>query len=61
MLLSVHHHAYSDVRWRMLLAGLAANEHFAWKVAQVDYQSVDPTVSVCSSVGLTKSARSSSH
>ena len=41
----------------MLLVGLATNEHFAWKVAHVDYQSVAPTVNVCSSVGLTNSAR----
>ena len=43
----------------MLIAGLAANEHFAWKVAHVDHRSVVPTVSVCSSVGLVESARSS--
>ena len=48
-----------DVMWRMLLADLAANEHFAWKTAHVDYRSVTPTVSVCSSVGLVESARSS--
>ena len=43
----------------MLLAGLAANEHFTWKVVHVVYQSMVPTVSVCLSVGLTESARSS--
>ena len=43
----------------MLLAGLAANEHFTWKVAHVDYRNVALTVSVCLSVGLTESARSS--
>ncbi|KAM2968402.1 hypothetical protein FF1_028552 [Malus domestica] len=43
----------------MLLAGLAANEHFAWKVAHVDYRSVTLTMNVCSSMGLIEIARSS--
>ena len=41
----------------MLFAGLAVNEHFAWKVAHVDYRSATPTVNVCSSVGLVETAR----
>ena len=43
----------------MLIAGLAVNKHFAWKVAHVDYRSVTLIVNVCSFVGLVKSARSS--
>ena len=41
----------------MLFAGLTANEHFASKVAHVDYRSVVSTVSLYSSVGLFESAR----
>ena len=43
----------------MLIVGLAANGHFVRKVAYVDYQSMTPTVNVCSSVGLVESTRSS--
>ncbi|KAM1687808.1 hypothetical protein ACFX2K_035739 [Malus domestica] len=45
--------------WIMLFASLAVNECFAWKAVHVDYQSVAPTVNVCSFVGLVESARSS--
>ncbi|KAM2557512.1 hypothetical protein TB2_014625 [Malus domestica] len=41
--------------WKILLAGLVANEYFTWKVVHVDYRSVSSTVSVCSSVGLVRS------
>ena len=44
---------------RILLAGLATNEHFVWKVAHVNYRSMASTVSVYSSVGLIESACSS--
>ncbi|KAM2774141.1 hypothetical protein COP1_019057 [Malus domestica] len=43
----------------MLLAGLVANGHFAYKAVHVDYRSVAPTMNVCSSVGLVESACSS--
>ena len=59
LFLSICRVAYSNVRWMMLLGGLAANEHFAWKVTYVDYRSVALTVNVCSSVGVTESVRSS--
>ncbi|KAM1668452.1 hypothetical protein ACFX2K_047788 [Malus domestica] len=49
----------SDVRWKMLIMGLAANGHFVRKVVHVNYRSMTPTVNVCSSVGLVKSACSS--
>ena len=41
----------------ILLAGLAVNEHFAWKVAHVDYRSMALIVSVYLFVGLTESAQ----